>query len=73
MLTVEPNELQVDKPKDVLVLERTQWGNFYGYLQQIKNNGEVLNLDESAKWQELASRLERVDDLRDRIEHIEKV
>lgn len=73
MLTVAPNELKVEKPKDVLVLERTQWGNFYGYLQQVKNNGEILNLDESTKWQELDSRLKRVDELRERIEDIEKV
>ncbi len=73
MLTVAPNELYVDKPKDVLVLERTQWGNFYGFLQQVKSNGEVLNLDELVMWQELDTRLGRVAELRERIEHIEKV
>ncbi len=73
MLTVAPNELKVNKPKDVLVLERTQWGNFYGFLQQIKSNNEVLSLDESAMWRELDTRLERVADLRERIEHIEKI
>lgn len=73
MLTVAPNELYVEKPKDVLVLERTQWGNFYGFLQQVKSNGEVLKVDELAMWQELDIRLERVAELRERIEHIEKV
>ena len=73
MLTVAPNELNVSRPKDVLVLERTQWGNFYGFLQQVKNNNEALSLDESARWQELDERLERVAALRERIEDIEKV
>jgi len=73
MLTVTPNEKNVTKPKDVLVLERTQWGNFYGFLKDIKSDGEVLNLYEDIKWQDLNERLERVADLRERIEHIEKV
>lgn len=73
MLTVGPNELNVAKPKDVLVLERTQWGNFYGFLKQIKNNDEELVLDDKTIWNELSKRLERVTRLRERIEHIEKV
>ena len=73
MLTVGPNELMVTKPKDVLVLERTQWGNFYGFLQDIKSEGEVLNLYEDIRWQDLEERLHRVSELRERIEDIEKV
>jgi len=73
MLTVTPNEKKVSKPKDVLVLERTQWGNFYGFLQNIKSDGEVLDLYEDIKWQDLEERLVRVADLRERIDHIEKV
>ena len=73
MLTIAPNELKVSKPKDVLVLERTQWGNFYGFLKEIKSDGEVLNLYEDIKWQDLEERLKRVTELRDRIEDIEKV
>ena len=72
MHTVEPNEISVSKPVDVLVLERTQWGNFYGFLQNIKSEGEVLNLYEDIKWQDLEKRLERVFTFRERIEHIEK-
>ena len=72
MLTIAPNELKVSKPKDILVLERTQWGNFYGFLKEIKSGGEVLNLYEDIKWQDLEERLKRVTELRERIEHIEK-
>ncbi len=72
MLTVEPNELKIEKPKDVLVLERTQWGNFYGYLKEIKSKGEVLNLYDEIKWQDLEQRLDNIFQLRERIEHIEK-
>ncbi len=72
MLTVTPNELKVTKPEDVMVLERNQWGNFYGYLKEIKSEGEVLDLYEDIKWQDLEARLDRVLDLREKIEHIEK-
>ena len=72
MLSIAPNELKVSKPKDVLVLERTQWGNFYGFLNEIKSDGEVLNLYEDIRWQDLEERLKRVTELRERIEHIEK-
>ncbi len=72
MLTVEPNEVSVNKPRDVMVLERTQWGNFYGFLKEIKSDGEVLNLYDEIKWQDLQQRLDAVFELRERIEHIEK-
>ena len=72
MLTVAPNELNVKKPNDVLVLERTQWGNSYGYLNAIKETGETLSILDAELQQELGGRLKRVLDLRERIEHIEK-
>ncbi len=72
MLTVAPNELNIETPKDVLVLERTQWGNFYGFLKEIKSKGKVLNLYDEIKWQDLEQRLDNVFQLRKRIEHIEK-
>ncbi len=73
MLIVKPNELSVSKPENILVLERTQWGNFYGHLQSIKEKNQVLNLDANTRWQDLDARLLRVSELRERIEHIEKV
>ncbi len=72
-LTVAPNELNVDKPVDALVLERTQWGNFYGFLNEIKESGDVLDISSADKWEELEVRLERVHGLREKIEQIEKV
>ena len=73
MLTIAPHEIKVQKPEDVLVLERTQWGNFYGFLNEITQNGVRVSVDDLTRWSELAARLERVLKLRERIEHIEKV
>ncbi|MFA5984591.1 MAG: phosphate ABC transporter permease PstA [Methylococcaceae bacterium] len=33
---------QLDYPKDVLVIERREWGNFYGYLLAVKENGQTI-------------------------------
>ncbi len=71
-LIVAPNELEERKPEDAIVFERMQWGNFYGFLQSIKENDSTLNLAKDQQWPELESRLARVDDLRDQIHHIEK-
>ncbi len=72
MLTVAPNEKSVRIPEDVIVLERTQWGNFYGYLTGVKQAGEPVNAATAALWDELEPRLHRVTELRKRIEHVEK-
>ena len=71
-LIVKPAEVEVRQPVDVIVLERTQWGNFYGYLQSISENDNALNIKSDVLWDELQDRLNRVDDLRDEIHEIEK-
>ncbi len=71
-LIVKPAEIEVRKPVDAIVFERTQWGNFYGFLQSINENGDKLAIKPEALWDELQERLKRVDDLRDEIHEIEK-
>ena len=59
-------------PKDVLTIERREWGNFYGHLKQVKEEGRVVAEGEQA-WPELLKRLERSNALFREILHIEKV
>lgn len=62
-------------PKTALVLERREWGNFYGFLRQVKESGTVIadsNDDDSVLWQALQQRLQRAADLHDEIYRIEK-
>lgn len=72
MLTVVPNEISVIKPVEAFVLERTQWGNAYGYLEVIKDSSDPLAVSDEVMRSELDARLQRVLELRERIEHIEK-
>ncbi|MGM0680376.1 MAG: phosphate ABC transporter permease PstA, partial [Pseudomonadota bacterium] len=61
----------IEYPENLLVIERHEWGNFYGFLRQVKENGQVVAEGENAQ-QELEVRLERATELHDRIKDIQK-
>ena len=44
-------------PEALIVLERHEWGNFYGMLKEIRENGELI--EGGDLWSELQQRLER--------------
>lgn len=68
---LQPYLKQQEYPKDILVLERREWGNFYGYLKSVKDNGKTIATADTA-WQELASRLQKTEALYEQIRDIEK-
>ena len=45
-------------PKDILTVERHEWGNFYGHLKAVKENGKVV-AEGAAAMPELEKRVER--------------
>jgi phosphate transport system permease protein len=45
-------------PKDLLAIERREWGNFYGHLKAVKEAGVVV-AEGPAAWEEAQKRLER--------------
>jgi len=59
-------------PADLMVLERREWGNFYGYLLNVKEAGQLV-AEGDAAWGELQRRIDRVDQLHAQIARIEKV
>ncbi|GMR19881.1 MAG: phosphate ABC transporter permease PstA [Gammaproteobacteria bacterium] len=58
-------------PKEVITIERREWGNFYGFLTTIKENGIVIAEGEAA-WQETLKRLQRAQEIFKEIRYIEK-
>ena len=58
-------------PKDLITIERREWGNFYGHLKAVKEAGKVVATGEAA-WPEAVRRFRRADELFDRIYRIEK-
>ena len=58
-------------PKDLISIERHEWGSFFGHLKSIKENGKVVAEGEAA-WPELQKRLTRAQKLFSDILSIEK-
>jgi len=58
-------------PENLIKLERLEWGNFYGYLKNVQENGKLIAENDEA-WSELNKRFERVLVLREELEELEK-
>jgi phosphate transport system permease protein len=58
-------------PKDLMVIERREWGNFYGYLVAVKQKSKVV-AEGKAAWKQLHKRLERTLKIYGWIREIEK-
>lgn len=61
----------VTYPEDAVVMERVEWGNAYGFLQEVRESGEVIATGAEA-WPALMARLDRVRDLRQQIDALER-
>ncbi|NQD38470.1 phosphate ABC transporter permease PstA [Permianibacter sp. IMCC34836] len=60
-------------PAEAVAIERTEWGNFYGFVDAIKQGDElVASVASGNVMTELAQRLERAEQLRARIDALEK-
>ena len=68
---LKPLIISQDRPGQLVVFERVEWGNFYGFLVNLKQDGQVI-VEGEAAWPELESRLTFVDQVRKQIRHIEK-
>jgi phosphate transport system permease protein len=58
-------------PENLTAFERREWGNFYGYLVNVKENG-VLVAEGDASWAELQARIERVEQLHNKLQRLQK-
>lgn len=63
----------ISYPEQAVTLERLEWGNYYGFLQQLRENGDTIAApgDAEALWQEFEQRLDRALDIREQIYEIE--
>lgn len=63
---------QIDTPPQLVRLERTEWGDFFGALQGITEAGQQVATGGDATWIALQPRLERAKALRAEIRSLEK-
>lgn len=73
-----PYTSNITYPEAVMVIERHEWGNFYGFLRDVKEQGKVVassagenEIGEPA-WIELEKRLERALEIHEKIFQFEK-
>ena len=67
-------------PEMMFAAERREWGNFYGYLRSLKENGQVVashdgyekNAEYMNVWNKFQASIDRALDLHHQIEEIEK-
>jgi phosphate transport system permease protein len=53
-----PNLGEFTYPRDLITIERREWGNFYGHLKAVKEEGKLI-AEGNAAWDEARKRLER--------------
>ncbi len=59
-------------PEDALALERTEWGNFYGFFKSLKVDGRTEETDLGKAWSGIESFMEEMQKLHKEIEEIEE-
>ena len=65
---IEKNAKRVSAPENLVAFVRREWGNLYGSLESIQENG----VDVTTSWAEFQARLDHVEELHEAIEEIEK-
>ncbi|MDP2902163.1 MAG: phosphate ABC transporter permease PstA [Methylovulum sp.] len=68
---LERNIKQRDFPAQMMVVERREWGNFYGQLVAVKENGKIIASGDGA-WPVALERLDAALAIFDEIVHLEK-
>lgn len=58
-------------PHDLVVIERREWGDFYGYLREVREAGQTVASGEQV-WTALEERLQRAGKIADEIRDIER-
>ena len=64
--------LERSQPADAVLLERLEWGNFYGFARELRRGDEVLAATPEAAWRALEPLLEAKEAARDRIRELER-
>jgi phosphate transport system permease protein len=67
----QPSIVTREEPRDIVVFEREEWGDFYGFVASLQEEGRQV-AEGQAAWLELQPRLQLVLDLREDIHRLEK-
>ncbi len=59
-------------PPDTVALERREWGNFYGYVKEVRRAGKAIATGGEEVWSMLLTIADQTNETHDTIRHIEK-
>lgn len=68
----------ISYPNNLTTFERREWGNFYGYVQEVKEAGSTVaqsdptDPNDTRAWEALEQRIERALNIHEQIEDLEK-
>lgn len=68
---IDPLITQRALPEDMMVIERREWGNFYGFLLQVKVDGKLI-AEGPESWDVLVQQIENTSEIYSDIRDIEK-
>ena len=66
-----PENTVINTPRQLAVIERREWGNFYGHIKAILKDGNIVNTKQPV-WDQLAVLIDEANKLHDKIRDIEK-
>ena len=61
----------ISYPDEAMIVERREWGNFYGYLTTLELAGQKISYSDDS-WNIFQQEIEKSNDIFDQIRHIEK-
>jgi len=62
-----------DRPADVAVIERTEWGLLIGSLKEVRDGDKAITVGGASAWAEVQKRMDETERVRRQIRAIEKV
>ena len=68
----DPDIVERAYPEGAVVLERLEWGNFYGFLLEVRAEGEVVARGEAEAWKALGPIWKKKVEIRKEIKKLEK-
>ena len=69
---IQQQNIQSERhPDEMIAIERREWGNFYGRLVSVKENGKVIATGEKA-WPVVQQRIEQALEIFEEIEYLQK-
>lgn len=59
-------------PPEAIILERREWGNFIGFLKEIKTDGKSITAENDEAFRNLKNQIDEAREIQEQIDYIEK-